>query len=287
MGAGRRYRSAVSTAASFDDEVGAALAAPVAGWSFDWLTGRAVGAEPSWSYRDLAAPLVAQARALLDIDTGGGEWLASLGAEVGLPVTTFATEGWIPNLSPARLALEPLGVRVLPTPADEVLPAPDAAVDVVLDRHGRLPAIEIARVLQAGGVLLTQQVGSEDCAGLNAALGAPPARRPGSWTAAVAAAEVAAAGMTVDDVREQWPVLRVPRRRRGGVPAADGALADPRLHRRALRPGAAPGPPRHRRRRTPRRPQPPVPHPRPPPVSCTTERGHPHRTPRVIRETPS
>jgi len=57
-------------------------------------------------------------------------------------------------------------------------------------------------------VLVTQQMGSQDCADLNAALGAPPARRPGSWTAAVAAAEVAAAGMTVDDVREEWPVLR-------------------------------------------------------------------------------
>jgi len=143
----------VAIPASFDDQVAAGLAAPVAGWSFGWLTGRAVGAEPSWSYRDLAAPLVARARALLDIDTGGGELLASLGAEVGLPVTTFATEGWGPNLSPARVALEPLGVRVLPTPApaDGVLPVPDAAVDLVLDRHGRLPAIEIARVLRAGG----------------------------------------------------------------------------------------------------------------------------------------
>jgi len=157
-GAGRRYRSPVSTAASFDDEVAAALAAPVAGWCFDWLTGRAVGAEPSWSYRELAAPLVAQARALVDVDTGGGELLASLGAEVGLPVTTFATEGWGPNLSPARVALELLGVRVLPAPADDVLPVPGAAVDLVLDRHGRLPAVEIARVLRAGGVLLTQQV---------------------------------------------------------------------------------------------------------------------------------
>ncbi|GAA4250463.1 class I SAM-dependent methyltransferase [Dactylosporangium darangshiense] len=186
----------------FDELVAEAAGVAIEGWDFGWLDGRAVGSDPSWSYPAMAAELVRSAGRLLDIDTGGGEFLASLAP---LAAHTIAVEGWAPNMPVARRRLAPLGVEVRFAP-DKTLPVGDADVDVVLDRHGRLEAEEIARVLRAGGWLLTQQVGSDDCAELNEALGAPAARGTG-WNAESAARAVAAAGLDVVDVREERPGL--------------------------------------------------------------------------------
>jgi pimeloyl-ACP methyl ester carboxylesterase len=76
-------------AAGYDELVAAAMAAPVEGWDFSWLAGRAEGSDPSWSYRDLARVYIARTDELLDVDTGGGELLASLAP---LPQYTWATE---------------------------------------------------------------------------------------------------------------------------------------------------------------------------------------------------
>ncbi|HEY0002598.1 MAG TPA: methyltransferase domain-containing protein, partial [Actinoplanes sp.] len=150
----------------FEQLVAEAVGVPLEGWDFSWLTGRAVGSDPSWSYPKLAGELVRGSTSLLDIDTGGGELLASLAP---LPAGTRAVESWPPNLPVARERLAPVGVEVLFAP-DTMLPIEAQSVDVVLNRHGRLNPGEVARVLQPGGRLLTQQVGSEDRAELNEAL---------------------------------------------------------------------------------------------------------------------
>ncbi|MFB7762119.1 methyltransferase domain-containing protein [Streptomyces xiamenensis] len=188
----------------YEELVAAAMAAPVGGWDFGALAGRVRGSDPSWSYQRAARTRLAGAERLLDIDTGGGELLSGLGP---LPRHTWATEGWPPNLPVARARLEPLGVTVLPAPDSGILPLPDASVDVVLNRHGRLAAREIRRVLRPGGTLLTQQVGSEDCAGLNDLLGAPPAHPPGSWTLDTARSALADAGLEPVLAQEEYPVL--------------------------------------------------------------------------------
>ncbi|MFD7512421.1 SAM-dependent methyltransferase [Streptomyces sp. NPDC059853] len=192
-------------AAGYDALVDAAMAAPVEGWDFGWLAGRAEGSDPSWSYRELARACLASADAALDIDTGGGELLAGLAP---LPRRMWATEGWAPNVGAARQRLEPLGVTVLPAPEPDALPLPGGAVEVVLNRHGRLAAREIGRVLRPGGVLLTQQVGSDDCAGLNRALGAPPPTHPpGNWDVRTASAALTGAGFRLRRVQEEYPAL--------------------------------------------------------------------------------
>jgi len=182
---------------TYEELVAEAVAVPLRGWDFGWIAGRASGSDPSWSYAEIARPLVARATAVLDVDTGGGELLASLGP---LPARTIATEGWEPNLAVAR---ERLGIEVRYAPGS-ALPVGDRSVGLVLNRHGRLDAAEVARVLEPGGVVLTQQVGSDDCAEINAALGAPPAHGK-TWTASTAVTHLQAAGLTVTDVREEWP----------------------------------------------------------------------------------
>ncbi|MFB7372015.1 class I SAM-dependent methyltransferase [Streptomyces sp. NPDC056222] len=192
------------TAAGYDELVAAAMAAPIEGWDFSWLSGRVEGSEPSWSYPEIAREHVATADRLLDVDTGGGELLASLQP---LPRHTWATEGWPPNVAVARRRLEPLGVTVVPAPVRERLPLPDGSIDVMLNRHGSLDAHEVRRTLRPGGILLTQQVGSEDCADLNEALGAPPLRKSGSWTLRTASEALSAAGMRLTRTEEETPVL--------------------------------------------------------------------------------
>jgi SAM-dependent methyltransferase len=191
---------------TFTELVAEAAAVPLQGWDFTWLAGRAEGSEPSWSYPDLARSLVqtlvrANGR-LLDLDTGGGELLASLGP---LPPRTVATEGWPPNVPVARERLEPLGAEVRFAPAP-TLPAGPESADLVLNRHGRLHAGEISRVLRPGGRLLTQQVGSDDCAEINESLGASPAYGE-RWDAETATTTLQAAGLTVTDVRQEHPTL--------------------------------------------------------------------------------
>jgi hypothetical protein len=61
---------------SFDELVAEAEAAPVEGWDFSWLDGRATEQRPSWGYQRLMSRRLARASAALDIQTGGGEVLA-------------------------------------------------------------------------------------------------------------------------------------------------------------------------------------------------------------------
>ncbi|WP_051696533.1 class I SAM-dependent methyltransferase [Streptomyces sp. NRRL S-244] len=192
------------TVAGYDELVSAAMAAPIEGWDFGWLSGRAEGSEPSWSYPEIARAHIATADRLLDVDTGGGELLASLQP---LPRHTWATEGWLPNIAVARDRLEPLGVTVVPAPDQAQLPLPDGSIDVMLNRHGSLAAHEVRRTLRPGGILLTQQVGSQDCAGLNEALSAPAAHQPGSWTLQTASEALCAAGLRLTRTEEEFPVL--------------------------------------------------------------------------------
>jgi len=182
----------------YDQLVGEAVGVPITGWEFSWQDGRAVGSDPSWSYPDLARPLLRRAGSLLDLDTGGGELLVELAP---LPAHTVAVEGWAPNVPVARDRLAPFGVSVLTE-----LPGGEDEFDVVLSRHGRLPAEDIARLLKRGGTVLSQQVGSDDLLELNAELGAPPPY-PQSWTAERAVEALRAAGLEVSDVREERPAL--------------------------------------------------------------------------------
>jgi SAM-dependent methyltransferase len=184
----------VRSGQQFDDLIGERAT----GWEFAWLDGRHVGSEPSWSYPDLARALIRRAVGLLDLDTGSGELLAELAP---LPPHTVAVESWTRNVAVARDRLTPFNVPVLTE-----LPGGENEFDVVLSRHGRLPADDIARLLRRGGRVLTQQVGSDDLAAVNAALGAPPAyaRR---WNADVAADRLREAGLRVTDVREERPAI--------------------------------------------------------------------------------
>ncbi|MEU7929513.1 methyltransferase domain-containing protein [Micromonospora sp. NPDC049107] len=181
-----------------EDLIAKAAAAPVDGWGFDWLAGRATEERPPWGYARLVGHRMARAHAALDVDTGGGEVLA----EIPYPPTVLvATEAWPPNVLVARRNLRPLGATVVAVAPDSALPFGDDSFDLVVSRHPvRTDWADTARVLRPGGTYLSQQIGPGTMRELSEAilgpLPPPDGRHPEE---AVASAE--AAGLRVVDLR--------------------------------------------------------------------------------------
>lgn len=139
--------------------------APFRGWDFSYIADRSSEDQPSWGYAELAADLLKGARSLLDVDTGGGEFLQSLSP---LPPQTWAAESYPPNVETARTRLAPQGVQVVQVTVGEDWPFSSGQFDLILNRHGHLNAKEIARCLAPGGTFLTQQVSSDNLGDLRA-----------------------------------------------------------------------------------------------------------------------
>ncbi|MFI1162532.1 methyltransferase domain-containing protein [Streptomyces sp. NPDC020801] len=168
---------------SFEDLVAEGAAVPTEGWDFSWFEGRASEARPSWGYAVSLAARLAGARAVLDVQTGGGEVLdfalgraalarvpapavpagvpaPAVPARVSAPAVLVATEGWPPNVARATELLSPHGVVVVASPQDAPLPFAAGAFDLVVSRHPVRPHwAEIARVLEPGGTYFAQHVG--------------------------------------------------------------------------------------------------------------------------------
>lgn len=186
--------------------------APVTGWDLTEFDGVVTTSDPPWSYTDLAVAAVEAVGAsgsVVDLGTGGGEWLLGLAERLAigplgaLPADTRATEGWAPNLPLARTALAPLRVEVTAYDAEagDRMPFPDDRFDVVLDRHEAYSAAEVRRVLRPGGILLTQQVDGRNLDDLARVFGGS-APYPEATLDALAA-EARTAGLVVD-LAEEW-----------------------------------------------------------------------------------
>ena len=134
--------------------------AQIHGWDFSHIEGRYREEDRlPWDYRAVIRQYLQPDWRLLDIDTGGGEFLLSLGHPYG---HTAATENYPPNVQLCREQLLPLGVDFRPADGRGVLPFESESFQMVIDRHGDFCPEEIYRVLKPGGVFVTQQVGAEN-----------------------------------------------------------------------------------------------------------------------------
>lgn len=115
---------------TFRDLLAEGEAVPTEGWDFSWFTGRATEQRPSWGYARLLADRAARSEALLDVQTGGGEVLATVPLA---PPVVAATESWAPNLEIARRNLEPFGATVVRAEDTADLPFPDGRFDLVVE----------------------------------------------------------------------------------------------------------------------------------------------------------
>lgn len=190
----------MSATATFEELLAEGESVPVEGWDFSWFDGRATEERPPWGYAQLMAERMAKASAALDVQTGGGEVLASIGQA---PPTLAATESWPPNVEVATRNLASLGATVVAVEDDAPLPFSDGSFDLVVSRHPTVTLWdEIGRVLKPGGTYLSQQIGAASNHDLSAAMIGPfepsDARSVRRHTAGAEAA-----GLAVVDVREQ------------------------------------------------------------------------------------
>lgn len=134
--------------------------AHIHGWDFSHIHTRYEEEENlPWNYEEIIQSYLKDSHRLLDIDTGGGEFLLSLGH---LHSKTSATEGYPPNVALCEKTLLPLGIDFRPMQDVNQMPFPDHHFDIIINRHGDYNVSELYRVLKPGGIFITQQVGMEN-----------------------------------------------------------------------------------------------------------------------------
>ncbi len=131
---------------------------PFEGWDFSYVEGRMIEDEPPLSFYNLASGLMKNSASVLDMGTGGGEFLLTL--KKHWPDRVVVTEEYPPNLKLARDRLVPLGVEIVEAKlnSSDSMPFGNGDFDLVLNRHSDLNPAEVGRILSPGGTFLIQQV---------------------------------------------------------------------------------------------------------------------------------
>ena len=134
--------------------------AHVQGWDFSHIHGKYEEENDlPWDYEKIVLNYLRPDMKLLDFDTGGGEFLLSLGHP---NENTSATEGYPPNVALCRERLLPLGIDFRECADESDIPFEDSSFDLFLNRHGSFDPEECFRLLKPNGLFITEQVGSEN-----------------------------------------------------------------------------------------------------------------------------
>lgn len=134
--------------------------AHIHGWDFSHIRGRYdEERDLPWDYPAIVRQHLRPEARLLDYDTGGGEFLLSLGHPYD---RTAATEGYPPNVALCKNTLLPLGIDFKACADPAAIPFPDGSFDLILNRHGDFCPAELYRLLKDGGVFITEQVGGDN-----------------------------------------------------------------------------------------------------------------------------
>ena len=131
---------------------------PFEGWDFSYVQGRMIEDAPPLSYYSLASVLMKSSASVLDMGTGGGEFLLTL--KKHWPERVVVTEEYPPNLKLARDRLIPHGVEIIEAKlnSSDAMPFGDGEFDLILNRHSDLNPTEVGRILSPGGTFLMHQV---------------------------------------------------------------------------------------------------------------------------------
>lgn len=129
------------------------------GWDFSYIEGRYRSDPLPWDYRETVLEYRKMTDSLLDMGTGGGEFLLTLAHPAE---NTTVTEGYPPNAELCRRTLVPLGITVTETGCEGPLPFADGSFDLVINRHESFVLSEVHRILRPGGIFITQQVGGRN-----------------------------------------------------------------------------------------------------------------------------
>lgn len=133
--------------------------AHIHGWDFSHINDRYEENDLPWNYWRIIQDYLTEDMQLLDIDTGGGEFLLSLGHPYQ---NMSATEAYMPNVELCKNVLLPLGINFKEGISSERLPFGSGTFDIIINRHGDYNPTEINRLLKKDGIFIMQQVGAEN-----------------------------------------------------------------------------------------------------------------------------
>jgi SAM-dependent methyltransferase len=134
--------------------------AHIHGWDFSHIHDRYEEEDDlPWDYKKIIEEYLDPDMKLMDFDTGGGEFLLSLGHPYK---NTAATEGFPPNVELCKETLLPLGIDFKPCDNESDIPFADSSFDIMINRHGSFAPKEIHRLLKEDGIFITQQVGGKN-----------------------------------------------------------------------------------------------------------------------------
>ncbi|NHJ85066.1 MAG: class I SAM-dependent methyltransferase [Asgard group archaeon] len=182
---------------------------PFSGWDFSYLDYRISTAPLTWSYPSIIIPLIRKLNSLLDMGTGGGEFLATLQP---LPKDSHATECYKPNVPIARKKLEPLGVKVHELENYNKMPFESNYFDLIINRHEEYNVKELYRILKKEGYFITQQVDGSNDLELNILLGAIKdisETQYAYWNLDYAVNELENEGFEIQIKKEDFPTSRI------------------------------------------------------------------------------
>ncbi len=186
---------------TFDSLYKEALEAFFSGWDFSYLNGRMIDLQYlNWSYRGSIEFHLKKSKNLLDMGTGGGEFLKSL---KNLPEEVFATEAYPPNIPIARKNLEPLGIKLIEKEENDNLNFDKNSLSLIINRHDNYNPSELYNILKPNGFFITQQVGELDNIELNHFF-KDNSRDNNKWCLKNAVDELKKAGFSIFINREQF-----------------------------------------------------------------------------------
>ena len=123
--------------------------AHIHGWDFSHIEGKYMEEDDlPWDYKEIIEKYLTPTMHILDFDTGGGEFLLSLGHPHAL---TAATEGFPPNVELCKDTLLPLGIDFKPCDDEANIPYENESFDIIINRHGSFNPKELYRLLKKGG----------------------------------------------------------------------------------------------------------------------------------------
>ncbi|MDR0302702.1 MAG: class I SAM-dependent methyltransferase, partial [Treponema sp.] len=98
-----------------------------------------------WNYKNILETNFNGKESLLDMGTGGGEFLCSL---TNLPKNVCATEGYEPNIPIAEKRLKEKGFLLKQIKTDSEIPFDNEYFDIVINRHESYEIKELKRILK-------------------------------------------------------------------------------------------------------------------------------------------
>ena len=146
------FAKAVNHVLDLYDELKREEKATFTGWDFSHLDGRLGSESLPWDYRDIVLDNLNDEMTLLDMGTGGGEFLLGLNHPYE---KTYVTESYEPNIKLIEKTLSPLGIKV-----NEKMD--DKTFDIIINRHESFDLAKVCRLLKTNGLFITQQVGIEN-----------------------------------------------------------------------------------------------------------------------------